>query len=56
MREAKNFYMTVTFIYGFRSLSYKFQVVLYFVEKGDIRFGFKDVIERGISKILPYVI
>ena len=63
--------MTVLFMYKFRSSANKLpkifrsltfphftrQVWLFFVEKGKPKtFGFKNVMERGIGKILSFVI
>ena len=61
--------MTIPFTYRFLGLSYPYdflkfnfshftpQVGLFFVEKGKPKlFGFKNVMERGIRKILTFVI
>ena len=56
--------MTVPFLYNFQNNFLKFnfshftpQVRLFFVEERKAKiFGFKNVMERGISKILTFII
>ena len=71
VNKIQNVYITVSFIYNFRRLSDKFPTIFwslmchilhprlgyFFVAKREPKlFGFKCVIERGIKKILTFVI